>query len=493
MNRQTAYEEAQRKEGEKPMSLQAGVARAVITPPLTLPHAGWGAQTHIVPRGVEADLWSTVLVLANDGSVCVIVDLDVCSLSPAQSDELRRRIAAALAIGREEVRVSVTHTHAGPYLWTDYYEDKKHIRLSYLEHLMESTVGAALQARRQAVPATVGAGYGESDLAVNRRQRLADGRIVCGVQGDGYTDPTVAVVRFDDAEGNPLASIVHYAMHPTILGPPNQLVSPDYPGAVKRTVEANVGGMCLFLQGAAGDVGPGAVGYTDDPRRMRRVGHMLGCAAALALHRVTTWRTETRFDRIVESGCSLGYWSETKTAPNDETLRTLSATIRLDVKPAPEPAGARQAAEAAKERLRELQTAGGEPEALKEATYRLKRLMMAADYAELYYGVDSKEIEAHLIAVGDIALIGLPLEPFSRIGAAVRERSPFGCTLFSGYTNGWEGYLPTTDAYSDGGYEVDTTPFAAGTEERLIEQVVGLLRQLKRAVAGPGPSAAGRL
>ena len=41
-------------------TFRAGVGRVTITPPLTVPHAGWGAQTHILPDGIETDLWATV-------------------------------------------------------------------------------------------------------------------------------------------------------------------------------------------------------------------------------------------------------------------------------------------------------------------------------------------------------------------------------------------------------------------------------------------------
>ena len=45
---------------------RAGVGRVVITPPLTAPHAGWGAQVHVLPDGVEADLWATALVVDDE-------------------------------------------------------------------------------------------------------------------------------------------------------------------------------------------------------------------------------------------------------------------------------------------------------------------------------------------------------------------------------------------------------------------------------------------
>lgn len=60
------------------------------------------------------------------------------------------------------------------------------------------------------------------------------------------------MVRFDDLDGKPLATIVHYACHPTIMAWDNQWFTTDYPGMVRQVVEREAGGTCLFLQGATG-------------------------------------------------------------------------------------------------------------------------------------------------------------------------------------------------------------------------------------------------
>ncbi|MBA2520805.1 MAG: hypothetical protein H0V24_14165, partial [Chloroflexia bacterium] len=44
-------------------TFQAGVGRVVVTPPLSAPHASWGAQVHVLPDGVDVDLWATALVV----------------------------------------------------------------------------------------------------------------------------------------------------------------------------------------------------------------------------------------------------------------------------------------------------------------------------------------------------------------------------------------------------------------------------------------------
>ena len=47
-------------------------------------------------------------------------------------------------------------------------------------------------------------------------------------------DHSVDVIDFDDENGNVVSTIVGYACHPHILGPENRLISPDYPGHLRK-------------------------------------------------------------------------------------------------------------------------------------------------------------------------------------------------------------------------------------------------------------------
>ena len=52
-----------------------------------------------------------------------------------------------------------------------------------------------------------------------------------------------------------------------------------------------------------------------------------------------------------------------------------------------------------------------------------------------------------VIAIGpSIALVSVPGEPFTETAQAIVSQSPFPNTLFSGYSNGGFGYIPTRAA-----------------------------------------------
>jgi hypothetical protein len=81
--------------------------------------------------------------------------------------------------------------------------------------------------------------------------------------------------------------------------------------------------------------------------------------------------------------------------------------------------------------------------------------------------------------VGDIAFVGYGGEVFHEIGKAVKAASPFRTTFILTHCNGAAGYLPTRSSYAEGGYEVQSSPFAPGADEQLIEATLQTLRELK--------------
>src|SRR3954454_14627996 len=95
-------------------TFQVGVGRVDITPPLTAPHASWGAQVHVLPDGVEAALWATALIVDDGSTRAVWIDLDIVVITGEESDAIRTTVANAIDVPPENVRVSVTHNHAGP-------------------------------------------------------------------------------------------------------------------------------------------------------------------------------------------------------------------------------------------------------------------------------------------------------------------------------------------------------------------------------------------
>jgi hypothetical protein len=462
-------------------TFQAGVGRVVITPPLTAPHASWGAQVHVLPDGVDTDLWATVLVVDDGATRAAWVDFDLIILSDDQGQAVREAVADAVATPATNVKVTVTHNHAGPppnaWNWTKQGQEALD---AYYALLPDYAAGAARLAVAMLRPARIAAGTGQSRVAVNRRETAPNGRTVTGVNPDGPIDPEVLVVRIDDTERNPIAAIVGYTMHPTTMGPSNRMLSPDWPGYLKRTVEANTGATCLFIQGATGDIGPGPDGFTDDLEVIRRLGAEIGCEAARVYLGLRLPAVRHQHERTWESGAPLGKWSATPQPDVPVAVRVHERTVALPVGQQVPMAEAEQQVATAEDRLHELKAAGADPADIEAATFVVKRANMTRTRSQAYGGKPTYDVRVHLLQVGPVVLAGTEGEPFSGIGLAIKEQSPFPFTWFGGYTGGWAGYIPTPEEYPRAGYEVETSPFTPEAAGVLVTETVAALHELKQ-------------
>ncbi len=457
--------------------LQVGVYRSDVNPPLDLPHAGWGAQTHVWAEGCEGDLTVAALYLTDGSREAMVLDFDLGVIYPPEVGGIREGVAEATGVPAEAVRVCVTHNHAGAQMEYDYYGLGQGARRAYVASLVDKGVGVAQEARRRARPARFAAGSGECRFAMNRRQRLPSGRVVTGADPVGPTDPQVQVCRFDAEDGSPLAAIFTYTAHPTTLGPGNRFLSPDYPGYAKQVFARITGATPLFMQGPAGNVGPGRDGFTADVAVHRRNGAMLACEAAKVFLSLDTRPGRLVFDRTVESGAPLGYFRRESGPQVEITIDTLTQEISLPVREHIPVREAEAIAAGAAGRLKALRDGRADDDQVAAATFEAKRAAMLVERCHMYHGLEQQTIEAHLLRIGDLVFAGVPLEPFVQIGLEVKRRSPYPATFFGGYTNGTLAYLPIAEAYAEGGYEVDTTPFAP---EAAANAVAGTLAGIER-------------
>ena len=299
--------------------LQAGIARTLINPPLDIPSGMWMAQRHVRAEGQDMDLVLTALVLEDRGLRVALLDFDLCFLSNAQAASVRQAVEAASGIPAGHVLPFCSHTHAGP-VTLEFYQGEGEDRVrAYRDALPHWAAGAVRQAAASLAPVRVAAGMGRSDIGINRDLRLADGRIIVGCNPEGFADTEVGVIRLDTGNGQPLACILNYACHPTVLGPGNKLVSPDYPGTARAVVERNTGATCLFLQGAAGDMGPIET-FVPDAAIARNLGARLGLEAARVFLGLETRRYRKELSNVVASGAAL---AEYQRVPMDDAAPSL--------------------------------------------------------------------------------------------------------------------------------------------------------------------------
>lgn len=102
---------------------------------------------------------------------------------------------------------------------------------------------------------------------------------------------------------------------------------------------------------------------------------------------------------------------------------------------------------------------------------------------------DSIRTQLTALRVGDAAFCFLPGEPFAETGLAIRAESPFPFTFLAGYAEGSIGYIPTDEAFLEGGYETGPgawSPLLPGCEPVIRSKSVELLRELHGVASARG-------
>jgi len=234
--------------------LSAGVARVEITPPVGYPMGGY-ADRKGPSTGVHDPLYATAVVLKGDGASVALVSCDLRSF-PSE------RVIAMVRERRlvDHVLIAVTHNHSGPLTWEDQTWPSKD--RPWFAETEQKIVRAIEEASQRMFPARIAAGFGNIYLGHNRRQVGADGKVTMLWRNaekapTSPLDPTVGVIRIDDATGQVRAAVVNYACHAVVLGPDNRMISADYPGYLRQRVEREFPqARCLFTQGGAGDINP---------------------------------------------------------------------------------------------------------------------------------------------------------------------------------------------------------------------------------------------
>ena len=262
------------------------------------------------------------------------------------------------------------------------------------------------------------------------------------------------------------------------MGPANRLITPDYAGAMKRVVEEAVGGRCIFLLGSAGNQGP-VQGFQADTSVYRQLGAVLGHEVAKVALGLSNVPSRVKFREVVPSGAPLGmYDSEFATLPA-LPLRVVDKEILVPLREGlPEKSAATEKLDFWKVRLKAAREKGDQA-AITEAIYMARRADIQLRMADDFGGNTSAGVRTHFITFGDVALAGCNLEPFCEIGMAIKRQSPFPATFMCGYTNGRMAYLPTADEWTNGGYEVENSPFGQNAAEVLQKEILDTLGSLK--------------
>ncbi len=402
-------------------AFRASIVKVDITPDTPQFLLGFGERKS---TGVHDHIYHRIAALDDGQTQFFLVSTEVCHFSPAIYDEFAARLERETGVRRSQLWWTTTHTHSAPevgpagmgkvFMAGRYAHDYDH---AYLERVEKSLIAGIQEARAKLTPSTLEAGTGMAMANINRRAPNGKGGIALGLNPYGPADRQIGLLRLKRTDGSLLGLIVNYALHGTVLSGSNLKISGDAPGIVTAYVEEKLKAPMLYINGAAGNMAP--IYPSRDDFKSSHIGEftvLLG-DRILAANRDMANRAQPvqllTGEKIVETPRkpTLGW---------DDSLSAYSRTA-------------------------------GDGSALVRLPVRFLRVS------------------------NEVVIWAAPVEMFCEIAMQVRNASPFPFTFYFGYANGWLGYLPTAQAFTEEGYEPKTSPFTARVESDLTDAVLGYL------------------
>jgi hypothetical protein len=304
-----------------PGSLEVGTCKRDITPisPALAPayeaaFGSAGAVNHSDPifvagfgndrqaTGYNDRLWARGVVLQRQDERVAIVSLDLVGYFKNEIDTIRALVSPSSEI--DFVLVSSTHQHEGPDtlgIWGP-DETTTGIDYGYLDFVNAAVAACIDDAAGALEPARVYYATGNSaglSLGLDPEDDgfgTADSRVLAGdealapaTQGR-IIDPNLTVMQLTRRQGSALdvlATVVNFASHPESLGSNNTLITSDFPHYVRERLEAEYGGVAIWLAADLGVLqGPLRIDVLDPdtglpaPRRTYRFAEVHGTQLA---------------------------------------------------------------------------------------------------------------------------------------------------------------------------------------------------------------------
>ncbi len=445
--------------------LRCGFGKKEITPPLGSPLVGYYSPR--VAKGVLDPLFVRAAMFETEGTKALVMTMDICLISKPLSTEIRNLIAEKAGLSPDAIHLSVSHTHTGPLTGKDFASDT-YADPSYLDFLKSCALEASLAALEDLAPSKMFYAKTEAKgISFVRRYRMKD--------GSTKTNPKPMDPEIDHPLGEPNEELrllkveregakdvyfVNFGTHPdTVSG---EYVSADWPGYVCSILESAIPeSSCMFLLGPQGDVnhfnafapGRGIVGKKKekgDPKGTIDHARYMGRVIAGQILSVCDRAEELCADEIRFGTLELVLPTNRDNSRLEEAKKVYAAYL------------------AAYERGEKSPI-----EAIGMSVPEAKRIVRMENEPDFYY------YSVYALRLGEFVFAGLPGEPFTEIGRQIYKAAPFEHMILACQTNASCGYVGTSEAYDEGGYETLTSSYKKGVDRVMVDGMLSLLEKLK--------------
>jgi neutral ceramidase len=425
---------------------QVGFAQADSTPrPGQTIMTGFARERYA--DGVLAPLRAQAMVFQDAaGRRAVLCTADVLGFGPDTLEVLRHRLQTTYGLPPNAVCLAASHTHWGPGINYRFNFMAGGVDVWYVDFLERTILRLVGEAMNDLAPAEINYGACEVQIGGCRRLPGADGKIHWGLYLPGRYDQNTPILRITRERSPKQIVVVAHGCHPTSTGLVSKW-SPDYPGAMRDRLEAELGDCrAVFVMGCGGDTKvtaknpqTGEVEFAAHPDQSRAAGEKLA-------------------DHV------LRHLRDGKFVSLSSSLQTASVCGELSFQEAP-----------SRRRIVEMATS---EEALPEAPYSIWWARQSMAYPD-----DRKTLpyEVQRWRLGPLTLLALQGEVCSDWGGMIRAMSPTDPVMVVAYANHCPGYIPTARIVREGGYEGDISHMVyflpAPFQPKVEDELTALIRQ----------------
>ena len=403
----------------QPSGLRAATFDVDATPPV-------GSRLTYDP---EINTWDLGLrakgvVLLGAGQPIVLCAVDWIGIANEGQDAFRQALADAAGTTPDRVAVHTVHQHDAPICDFGAEQMLKEAGLdplcfegSFARQLILRLKTAVKESLNHAQVITH-IGLGEAEVyrvASNRRIISSDGRwkssryssckdSVLRAEPEGLIDPKVSLISFWNAE-RPVAVLSYYATHPQSYYRTG-VVNPDFPGVARFMRQLAVPqALHVHFNGAGGNITAGK--YNDGSPENR-----LKLAERLADGMKRAWEA-TRCEPVTAD--AIAWAVEQLALPPAKNLEDMPALMKT-----------------------------------KDPTFLANNMSKLVWLKRCQAG---KQIDARCLSLGCARILFLPGEPFVEYQLAAKATRPDLFVAVAGYGDYAPGYICTSIAYQEGGYE----------------------------------------
>ena len=438
--------------------LKAGFSRVDVTPSYGMYIAGYFHDRYA--EEILDPIYLNAIAISDGDDTALIITADLLGMQEQYLTPIRNKIAELVGIKPNNIIISSLHQHTSVRVPNNPGKDA-FVDRTYFDMLDYKFCDAAKMAIADMSEATLGLAEKETaeQIAFVRRYRMKDGSIktnpspaISGEISHPIDDPdnTVRLLRFFREGKNDIA-LVNFSTHPDVVGGSN--ISADWPGFTRTYVEADHKDVsCILINGVQGDSN-----HFNPYRENRGV-------------RKPNIEHAKYMGRVIADAVSV-IWDKTEPCDAVKINGAVDFTYQM------------------------IRTDGVEyyDECVEMVEALKKKMSVSADALERVGGAGGarrivemhtsslfKKVAISAIGLGKINFVGFGGEPFTHYAKAVREALPEKYIIALCCANGYDGYLPTEEALSNGGgYEANTSHFHPTIESDCVNMAVNIIKSFE--------------